>query len=240
MIRRKSPESVVSSVLRSQIFATQADDATSSARLGLTPYTSVFANVGNIAISNMASPNGLSSYATGNTFGLNDNNTNAFNLPNITGCWLVNLQWTGALTITSAPTVSATGPGVVSASFPAFGMFPAAATTASLAFVGTTVKVSPVSVGVSTNLFTIGGLATMTSGNFTMIISRVNDAFVERKTEIDRLSELENLVRELTLRNVDDWNCRPSEDDRRRPRIPLRTVEPDEKSLASQKSKPFK
>jgi len=180
---------------------------------------------------------------TSTTVGFNDASDNAFNLPNQNAVWLVNFTWAAATAISTVPTVTASGGAVELSPWiggAGTGFFLAAGTSATISSVFTsTLTGVPAS---TTNLITIGGLATMTDGNPEIYIVRLPSNLVtllKSMKEDDRMARLELMVKELTMRNVDDWNCRPSQDDRK-PKIPLRSLESDEKSSSSISRKFFK
>jgi len=252
LIRRKSPE-VFGLGLAAHLY-NYADNATAASPMGLTPFSSFSTRAGSTTsgTTNMATAGGLSYYATGSYIGFNDASDTVVNLPNVDGVFLVVTLWSGATAISTIPSISTTGGAVALSKWgptggsAPYGFFLAAGTSSTMSMVVTTTKTStPVA---TSNALVWAGNATMTDANIDIYVVRLPNSLLTLLTEdnvrgehvtkpslvpVDRMKALEAKVKELMMKNVDDWGCRPSFEDKRKPDIPLRTVEPDCKSSGS-------
>jgi len=202
MIRRKSPENGAFGFTMAHIKG-YGDNATAASPLGLTPFTSATLGTGStLSLINMTTA--LSTYGS-TTIGLSDTVDTALNLPNATATWLVTAVWNGAAGIAGTPTLTVTGPAASSAIYGPlgasdgnlYGHFLAAGTSASCSIVVNTVLTGiPVS---TTNLITVGGLASMTSGNYDIFICRIPSGMTAKSPLVieDELSELRDQVAEM-------------------------------------------
>jgi len=209
MIRRKQPEFPVGGTA---VHLQGIANATAASPLGLTPFSSNTVQSGS-TLSKVNMAGDLSLYS-GTTVGLNDGVDTAFNLPNVSATWLVQFYWV-ASAITTIPTTTASGGATKLTPYAGggsgTGFFIAAGTNASITNVFTTTATAVPTA--TTNLITIGGLATMAGGIVDIYVSRLPTALVtfeERRvagTE-GRLEQLERMLSQLMASSSPETNAR--------------------------------
>jgi hypothetical protein len=204
MIRRKQPEFPIGgSAIHLKSYA---DDATAASPLGLSPYTTMSAASSGASVSGVAPGSTLSvinmagdlSLYTGNTIGLNNATDTLLNLPNVSATWFVYFAWYDAAGIAAVPAIAASGGAtsvaVIQGATGLLGFFNADGQSSSVSKVITTTATATPTT--ASNLLTLSGNTSMTSGDLDIYIIRIPNALI---TSVLPPLGFDSLIQRLSL-----------------------------------------